>query len=125
GLDVIAITGHNQVSDGKVGRWFSGLVGGPTVLVGHEILSPGHHVIGVGTEDVLDSMLSVAAQVDAIHRQGGVAIAAHPVRAFWPAYDDAAMRKLDGAEICHPLIYGEPERRRELEEFGARAPLAA
>src|SRR5215471_13553151 len=54
GLDVIAITGHNQVSDSKVGRWFSKWVDGPTVLVGQEILSPGHHVIGVGTVDVVD-----------------------------------------------------------------------
>ena len=125
GLDVIAITGHDQVSDAKVGRWFSERVDGPTVLVGQEILSPGHHVIGVGTEDVVDSRLSVADQVDAIHRQGGVAIAAHPLPAFWPAFDEAAMRRLDGAEICHPLIYGYPKRQRDLEAFAARAPLAA
>lgn len=125
GLDVIAITGHDQVSDAKVGRWFSKRAGGPTVLVGQEILSPGHHVIGVGTEEVVDSRLSVINQVDAIHRQGGVAVAAHPSRAFWPGYDDLAMRQLDGAEICHPLIYEHPEGQRELEEFAARAPLAA
>jgi len=125
GLDVIAVTGHNQVSDSKVARWFSRRVAGPTVLVGQEILSPGHHVIGLGTESVVDSRLSVADQIDAIHRQGGVAIAAHPLPPFWPAYDGAAMRRLDGAEICHPLIYGHPERQRKLEDFAARAPIAA
>src|SRR5947207_12872121 len=40
GLDAIAITGHNQVSDAKAGRWFSRIAGGPTVLVGQEIVSP-------------------------------------------------------------------------------------
>ena len=39
GLDAIAITGHNQVSDAKAGRWFSRIAGGPTVLVGQEIVS--------------------------------------------------------------------------------------
>ena len=29
GLDAIAITGHNQVRDGRMGRRFSRLVGGP------------------------------------------------------------------------------------------------
>jgi predicted metal-dependent phosphoesterase TrpH len=125
GLDVIAITGHGQVSDAKVGRWFSERVHGPTVLVGQEVVSPDHHVIGVGTEEVVDSRSSVADQVDAIHRQGGVAIAAHPLREFWPGFDQSAMQRLDGAEICHPAIYGDPEHQRELEQFAARAPLAA
>jgi predicted metal-dependent phosphoesterase TrpH len=125
GLDVIAITGHNEVLDAKVGRWFASHAGGPTVLVGQEILSPGHHVIGVGTEQVVDSRLSVAQQVEAIHGQGGVAIAAHPVPPFWPAFDDAAMQQLDGAEICHPLVYGNPEGQRDLEQFLARKPLTA
>ena len=125
GLDAIAITGHNQVSDGKAGRWFSRLAGGPTVIVGQEILAPGHHVIALGTERVVDSRLSVAAQVDAVHAQGGIAIAAHATRQFWPAFDAAAMSRLDGAEICHPLVYGNEAGQRSLEEFAARGHLAA
>jgi hypothetical protein len=125
GLDVIAITGHDQVSDAKVGRWFSERVHGPTVLVGQEVVSPDHHVIGVGTEEVVDSRSSVAEQIDDIHRQGGVAIAAHPSPEFWPGFDEAAIQRLDGAEICHPLIQSGPRRQRELEQFAARAPLAA
>ena len=135
GLDVIGITGHNQVSDGKAARWFSRRVTGPTVIVGQEILSPGHHVIGIGTESVVDSRLSVADQVEAIHRQGGVAIAAHPLPPFWPAFDGAAMRRLpphalvadggSGFEGCagqagharrhrRRLDGGDQERRRRL-----------
>ena len=34
GLDAIAVTAHNEVADAKVSRWFSRLIGGPTVLVG-------------------------------------------------------------------------------------------
>jgi predicted metal-dependent phosphoesterase TrpH len=125
GLDAIAITGHNQVSDGQVGRWFSRMGGGPTVIVGQEILAPGHHVIALGTERVVDSRLSVAEQVDAVHAQGGVAIAAHPTRPFWPAFDAAAMSRLDGAEICHPLVFGNAENQRTLEQFAERGAVAA
>ena len=125
GLDAIAITGHDEVADAKVGRWFSRLVGGPTVLVGQEILAPGHHLIGVGTEEVVDSSLPLAAQIDAIHSQGGVAIAAHPTASFWPGFDAAALAKLDAAEIAHPSIYVDPELQRDYEQFAAKGSFAA
>lgn len=121
GMDVIAITGHNQVSDGQAGRWFSNHFGGPIVIVGQEILSPGHHVIAVGTDQVVDSRLRVAAQVAEVHAQGGVAIAAHPLPQFWPAFNADAIDALDGAEICHPLIYGNEATQRDFEQFAARA----
>jgi hypothetical protein len=125
GLDAIAITGHNQVSDSKVARWFAGIVKGPTVLTGQEILAPGHHVIAVGIDRVVNWRQSVARQIDEVHRQGGIAIAAHPLPDFWPAFDEAAMQRLDGAEICHPVIYGRADAQRDLERFAAFAPVAA
>lgn len=125
GLDAIAVTGHNQVSDAKVARWFSRQIGGPTVFVGQEVFAPGHHLIAVGIERVVDSSLDVAAELDEVHRQGGIGIAAHPLPEFWPAYDEAARRRLDGSEICHPLVYGSVEKQAALEAFAARAPVAA
>jgi hypothetical protein len=56
-----------------------------------------------------------------VQRQGGIAIAAHPVKSFWPGWPDAAMRRLDGAEICHPLIYWYDTPHNDLEAFAARA----
>ena len=125
GLDVIAITGHNQVSDSKVGRWFARFVGGPTVLIGQEIVAPGHHVIAVGIDRVVNSRQSVASQIDEVHRQGGIAIAAHPSARFWAAFDQAAMQRLDGAEICQPAIYERADIQRDLERFSAGWPVAA
>ena len=125
GLDAIAITGHNQVSDAKVGRWFAATTGGPIVITGQEVLAPAHHVIAVGIEHVVDSRQDVAQQIVAIHEQGGIAIAAHPVPSFWPGFDGTAMAKLDGAEICHPLVFGNDEGQRELEQFAARGQFAA
>jgi hypothetical protein len=126
GLDAIAITGHNEVGDAKVGRWWSRLIGGPTVLVGQEIIGANHpDVIAVGIDGVVDSRLSVAAAVDEVHRQGGVAIAAHPLREFWPGFDEAALARLDGTEICHPLIYQSAEDQTTFEAFAARGSFAA
>ena len=126
GLDAIAITGHNEVFDGRVGRWFSRLVGGPTVLPGEEILSvPRYHLIAAGVREKVGFRQSAASAIDDIHRQGGVAIAAHPVPNFTAGYDEAAMQRLDGAEICHPIIFAREDAQRDLELFAARAPIAA
>ncbi len=125
GLDAIAITGHNEVSDSVMGRWFSGLVGGPTVLTGEEIIAPSHHVIALGITHTVSWREPVAREVDAIHDQGGVAIAAHPGQDTASGYDTDALRHLDGAEICHPMIYALDDAQQDLERFAARASLAA
>jgi hypothetical protein len=125
GLDAIAITGHDQVLAGQMGRWFSRLVGGPIVLAGEEIVSPGYHLIAVGIEHTISWRLNAAAAIDEVHRQGGIAIAAHPVAEFWPGWNAAAMRKLDGAEIVQPVIYTTGNARREMQEFAARRRLTA
>jgi predicted metal-dependent phosphoesterase TrpH len=126
GLDAIAITGHNDVFDGRLGRAFARAVSRVVVLPGEEILSdPDYHLIAIGVRERIGFRQRAADAIDAIHRQGGVAIAAHPIREFWRAYDAAAMQRLDGAEICHPLIYGRDGAQQELEAFAARAHVAA
>lgn len=121
GLDAIAITGHNQVVDGKMGRWLSQRFGGPTVLAGEELHGPDHHVIAVGIERYVDWSLPLGDQIDEIHRQGGIAIAAHPFVRFNPKFDDASVAKLDGSEMCHPAAYWRVTRGKDLERFRARA----
>ena len=126
GLDAIAITGHNQTLDGKIGRWFSRTIGGPLVLAGEEILSePSYHLIAAGITERVSFQQSAARAIDEIHRQGGIAIAAHPLPPFWAAYDPAAMERLDGAEICHPLVWELESGQRDLERFAARGYVAA
>ena len=124
GLDAIAITGHRQTLDAKWGRWFSEKIGGPIVLIGEEIPEIPHHVIAVGIHTTVDSALPIAEQVDEIHRQGGVAIAAHPGAFFWPGFEPV-MDRLDGTEICHPATFDYPQFRPELEEFYRRVGAAA
>ena len=119
GLHALAITGHNQIFTGKVGRWFSHLTGGPTVLVGEEITAPGFHIIGVGLNERINWNQSAAAVIEEIHRQGGVAIAAHPTQKFWPALDEV-IDKLDGTEVMHQLAYAPGRRWEEMRDFYQR-----
>jgi predicted metal-dependent phosphoesterase TrpH len=125
GLDVIAMTGHNHVWVAKAGRWFSRLVNGPTVLVGEEIVSSHYHLLAVGIDTTVSWRQTAASAIDAVHRQGGVAIAAHPLAHFWPAYDAEAIRKLDGAEVLHPIAYESEELATQLRQFYGRARLTA
>ncbi|MGO9646815.1 MAG: PHP domain-containing protein [Terriglobales bacterium] len=125
GLDVIAMTGHNHVWVAKVGRWFSRRVGGPTVLVGEEIVGPKYHMLALGIEHTVSWRQSAASAIAEIHKQGGVAIAAHPLSKYWPAFDEEAMRGLDGAEVVHPIIYVRAKAHRELPEFSARKRMTA
>jgi hypothetical protein len=124
GLDAIAITGHDDVWSAKTGRWVSRLVGGPTVLVGEEIISPEHHIIGVGLTTAVSWRLSAFDAISQIHQQGGVAIAAHPMASFWPGYPEAALRILDAAEIMQPIAYAKP-RAAEMREFFGRGRFTA
>jgi hypothetical protein len=125
GLDAIAITPHNGVLLGTVGRWFSAIAGGPTVVPGEEIHGPRYHLIAAGIHSYIDWRLSAAEAIAEVRRQGGVAIAAHPVADSWAAYDLATERMLDGAEVLQPVAYFGEKRRDELREFYGRAPLAA
>jgi hypothetical protein len=124
GLDAIAITGHRQTLDAKWGRWFSARIGGPIVLVGEELPEQSQHIVAVGIEDTVDARLGAAAQIDEIHRQGGIAIAAHPGEMFWKGFEPV-MDRLDGTEICHPAIFEYQDAQVTLERFAARTPAAA
>ncbi len=64
---------------------------GPIVIVGQEVTARGFHVIAAGIEERVSWRTSAADVIRAVHAQGGVAIAAHPVRRFWPAWDDEAL----------------------------------
>jgi predicted metal-dependent phosphoesterase TrpH len=125
GLDAIAITPHNGAFAGKVGRWFAEFAGGPTVIPGEEIHGPRFHLIAAGTSTPISWRLSAGEAIDEIHRQGGIAIAAHPTAASWAAYDLATERKLDGAEVLQPTAYARQSLAEDLRGFYARAPLAA
>lgn len=119
GLDAVAVTGHNETISGKAARWWQHMAGGATVIAGEEIHGPRFHLIAAGIHSTISWRLSASDAIDEVHRQGGIAIAAHPTVGMWPAYRDV-MAKLDGSEVAHPLMFGHEEFRRAFEEFFVR-----
>jgi hypothetical protein len=103
GLDAVALTEHNLLFPARMARWFSQRIGGPTVLLGEEVTSARAHVVALGLERAvapgpLNEVLA------SIHAQGGVAVAAHPVKFFWKSIDPVAT-DFDGAEVMHPIAW--------------------
>ena len=119
GLDALAITDHNILFPALLGRWFGRVAGGPTILVGEEITTRDYHVHGVGLEERIDASLPLDRVIDEVHRQGGIMIAAHPVKRFWPVLVPARSR-FDAAEVMHPLAFGSRDggwRWEEMREY--------
>lgn len=76
GLAVVAITDHDCI-DGAL----EAAALAPSrceVVVGEEVTTRDGHVLGLFLKEVVRPSMSVAATVDAIHAQGGLAIPAHP-----------------------------------------------
>jgi hypothetical protein len=119
GLDVIAVTNHNQMIAARLGAWLAGRRSGLLLLKGEEITAPNYHLVAIGIGTSIGWRSSAADAIAAVHAQGGVAIAAHPARNF-DGYDARAMTSLDGTEVANPVIYEEPRSVGELVEFERR-----
>jgi hypothetical protein len=123
GLDVLAVTEHNSVFPGKMARFWSGVVDGPTILVGEEVTTNRFHLHGIGIESRIDPSQSVAGVIKDIHAQGGIAIAAHPVKRYWKTFVPVE-KELDGAEVMHPIAFGQQRggwRWDEMRDFYVNA----
>lgn len=80
-LDVIAITDHDTIEGAlRAAELAADRPDAPAVIVGEEVSSRHGHILGLFLERRVRPGMTAAATVDAIHEQGGLAIAAHP---FW------------------------------------------
>ena len=117
-LHALAVTEHNMVFPGEVARWFSRAIGGPLVIVGEEITSSLYHVHAYGLAHRVLPTPDLGAVIDAVHAQGGLVVAAHPVRHFWPSLVPLRAH-LDGAEVMHPIAYRPPRAGWDWSQMAA------
>jgi len=125
GLDVVSVTEHNTVLPSYVARAYSNAVGGPLVMTGEEVTTARFHVIAIGIDTTISPNQPLDAVIADIHAHHGIAIAAHPVRHFWPSL--LPMRdKFDAAEVMHPIAYsarGAEWRWDDMVTFYEEAPV--
>jgi len=79
-LDVIAVTDHDTIEGALRAADRAGSRRRLQVIVGEEVSSREGHILALFLERRIRPGMSAAATVNAIHEQGGVAVAAHP---FW------------------------------------------
>ncbi len=81
GLDVIAITDHDQIDGALIAAEIARHEkGSPEVIVGEEVSSLDGHILALFIDRLIPPDQSAEATVAAIHEQGGLAVAAHP---YW------------------------------------------
>lgn len=107
GLGAIAVTEHNVVFPARMARSLSRLIDGPEVVLGEEITTRDYHLLAYGIERAVDARLPLRQAIADVHAQGGVVVAAHPARRFWPALEPV-MPLLDGVEVVHPVAWRPP-----------------
>ena len=113
-LKVIAICDHNT-NEGAIEAAAHAYEYGVEVVVGQEVESSDGHILGLWTPQLVIPGMCAKDTIAAIHRQGGLAIAAHPYAPKWWArhglcrgetevYDTAGY---DGIEVANstPLLF--------------------
>ncbi len=98
GLDGIAITDHNTVEGGQVGRKLEK----DFVISGIEVASSGGHILALGVSGPIPKNLSPQETVERIREEGGVAVAAHPYAPFRSGVGDEIKRvDFDAIEVLN------------------------
>jgi hypothetical protein len=118
GIDVFAVTNHNQFVAARLISWLPADANAPLVLPGEEITHSDYHLIAVGIDRAISSEGTPADVAAHIHALGGVAIAAHPNRQF-RGWDDRGFAAVDGTEVAR-ADDREQDRRDYIDAF-ARA----
>jgi predicted metal-dependent phosphoesterase TrpH len=134
-LDVIAVTDHEDAAGGQRARELAAKRGYRfEVIVGAEITTIHGHLLALFIEQEPKSFRSVERTLEAVHAQGGLAIAPHPMTWLTRALSAATLRRLhdrgeagvtfDAIELCNPSPAGR-QRAREAAKLNEAWGLAA
>ena len=133
GLDIIALTDHDDIRGSFVLRDLAAKRGSPvTVVTGIEVTTRAGHLLALFVEDEIPMFRSLPETVIAIHRAGGIAIVPHPLSYLTFSVGERALRALaargdrtsfvDGVEVRNPSYAGRVRggRARQLNEHVLR-----
>lgn len=116
-LDVVAITDHERI-DGALRARELHDAGAYSfeLVVGEEITTRRGHVLALFTHERIPALRPLAATLERIHDQGGIAIAAHPMAPLTPSLGARSLleahrstdprHRLDAVELMNPSAAG-------------------
>ena len=116
-LDVIGIADHERVDAGLAARALARARGSRVeVIVGEEITTRGGHLLALFLQERIRPLQSLRATIAAVHEQGGLAIAAHPLAPYPICASGRSIRRfqadpdprfhLDALEAFNPTTAG-------------------
>ncbi len=115
-LDVIGIADHERIDAALAARALAHARAlRVEVIVGEEVTTRGGHVLALFLQERIRPLQSLRATLAAIHEQGGLAIAAHPLAPYPTCVSARAIRRLQA----------DPDRRVHfdaLEAFNPTSP---
>jgi predicted metal-dependent phosphoesterase TrpH len=122
GLDVIALTDHDDIRGSFVLRDLAARRSSPVEIVtGIEVTTRSGHLLALWIEDEIPMFGALAATVAQIHEMGGVAVVPHPLSYLTFSIGEGALRGLhaaqpechvDGIELRNPSYAGRVRRHR-------------
>ncbi len=133
-LDVIAIADHDRIDAALAARAMARARGYPfEVVVAEEVSTRGGHLLALFLKERVPPWRSMRATIAAIHRQGGLAIPAHPLIPYPLCASGRTLRQLlddpdpkvhpDALEAFNPTTVGRPWQPRVVA-FAERHGLA-
>jgi predicted metal-dependent phosphoesterase TrpH len=117
GLDVIALTDHDDIRGSFQARDEASRRGSPvTVITGVEVTTRSGHLLALWIEDEVPMLRPIAETISAIHDLGGVAVVPHPLSYLTFSVGERTLRGLaergdadtfiDGIEVRNPSYAG-------------------
>lgn len=105
-LDVIAVTDHDCLEGGLRAQDLAAHHPAQfevEVIPGAEISTQDGHLLALNIHELIESGLSMAETIQAVHEQGGLAVVAHPLSLWCPSASLAVLESLAGLPAeCHP-----------------------
>lgn len=97
GFGCIAVTDHNSFE-----AYFDIKDNGDIIIIpAEEVSSAKGHILGYGIDREIEQGLSVLETINKIHEAGGIAIAAHPYRAWNGLGEENVIPEFDGVEALN------------------------
>jgi predicted metal-dependent phosphoesterase TrpH len=122
GLNVIALTDHDDIRGAFVIRDLASRRGSPVEVVpGVEVTTRSGHLLALWIEDEVPMFAPLAETIALIHARGGIAVVPHPLSYLTFSIGEGALRSLhaaapecrvDGIELVNPSYAGRVRKTR-------------